>query len=136
MKKIIILICCFMMVLSISTVGVSASNYDISLCSNNVGNTDSVFYIDDNGEAAVSVGYFGYPGITTGATITTKLQKQNGSSWDDVIEWTDGATGFMFSNEHILQLYERGTYRVQIEYVVSGSGGADDVITEEYFQTY
>lgn len=137
MKKIIALVFCCVLLAGVSTVNVSANDdYGISLCYNNVMFTNSIFDISETGTANISINYFGYPGITTGATITTKLQKQNGTSWDDVEEWREEAIGDMFSEEYSIRLTERGTYRVQIEYVIYGSGGSGDVIDEEFLRTY
>jgi hypothetical protein len=49
----------------------------ISLFNNNTASTSTNFSITDTGEARVRVNYEGYPGVTTGATITVKIEKRN-----------------------------------------------------------
>ena len=49
---------------------------DISLCNNNTAMMHSGFAISETGEASVLVNYEGYTDVTTGATITIKIEKR------------------------------------------------------------
>ena len=105
---------------------------DISLLNNNTFLTSTNFVILDTGEAIVAVNYEGYTDITTGATITIKIEKKTLLFfWSDVIDETITAVGESYFNEFHYQLEDKGTYRCTVVYTVSGTGGADDVLTFE-----
>lgn len=109
----------------------------ISLFNNNTADYYTQFGISSNGEANVTVYYDGYPNITTGATITVKIEKRNLLVfWKDVVEETYSVSGVSYTNTYTYQLDKTGTYRCTVEYVISGAGGADDVITFEDTKTY
>lgn len=104
---------------------------------NNSNLIQTEFSISDTGDAAVVVNYEGYPNVTTGATISIKIEKRNLLVfWSDVIEDTIVVNGSHYANELHYQLNKTGTYRCTVEYVISGTGGADDVITFEDTQKY
>ena len=91
MKKLIAIILCAILFVGAFDTTTFASDADAGImpCFNNVGLIDSSFAIID-GEAIVLVSYMGYPGITTGAKITTKLEKRSFLFfWNDVTEWVD-----------------------------------------------
>ena len=50
--------------------------------------------------------------------------------------WTDAVNSYKYSNTFTTNLSSTGTYRVTVTYTVSGSGGADDVITKTQTVTY
>lgn len=105
---------------------------------NNTATAEMTFVIDINGLATVDYTCRGYRGITTKIVVDTKIERQNGSSWAEVenASWTDQSTLYFCTNEHEIQLTQRGTYKATVTYTVSGSGGATDVITKEYQCTY
>ncbi len=109
---------------------------------NNTATTNTTFTISSGGSAMVKVFYRGYSGVTTGGTITTKIQKYVSGSWQDVDigmpnnEWVDVSTSVFFTKTHTVQLQSTGIYRAVVEYVISGSGGSDDVINETVEYTY
>ena len=104
---------------------------------NNSNLIQTEFSISDTGDAAVVVNYEGYPNVTTGATISIKIEKRNLLVfWSDVIEDTIVVNGSHYANELHYQLNKTGTYRCTVEYVISGTGGADDVITFKDTKTY
>ena len=116
--------------MSISPFSVLATN--ISLFNNNVATTSSSFSISSDGEACVLVDYMGYKDITTGATINITIEKRTLLLfWNDVVTDTITCNNYHYTNEFYYQLENSGTYRCTIEYVISGNGGADDVITFE-----
>ena len=109
----------------------------ISLFNNNTSFHNTAFNISANGIAMVDVEYLGYENITTGATITVKIEKRNLLVfWKDVVEETYTVSGVSYYDTYTYQLDKTGTYRCTVEYVISGTGGADDVITFEDTKTY
>lgn len=135
MKRFIAILLCFVVILSCLGVVAFAANEDIALCNNNVMVTETSFYISSSGKAEIGVCYNGYPGITTGAKITTILEKSINGDWSEINRWVENT-----STDTFLDVYEpqltRGTYRITVEYVISGLGGPDDIITEEMTKTY
>ena len=110
---------------------------DIMPLNNNTNLTKTRFSISDTGEAVVSLNFEGYPNVTTGATISIKIEKRNFLLfWTDVVEETITVNNYYYENAFYYQLEDTGTYRCTVEYVISGTGGADDVITFEDTKTY
>lgn len=110
---------------------------DISLYNNNTAGMNSAFVITETGEAIVGVNYEGYPNVTTGATITIKIEKRTLLFfWSDVVDETITAVGDRYFNEFYYQLEDKGTYRCTVVYTISGTGGADDVLTFEDTEKY
>ena len=131
MKRRITFIVALLMIIALGTHAVVMAD-DASLYNNNTGMMNSSFVITETGEAIVGVNYEGYPNITTGATITIKIEKKTLLFfWSDVIDETITAVGDSYFNEFHYQLEDKGTYRCTVVYTVSGTGGADDVLTFE-----
>ncbi len=105
---------------------------------NNTATAEMTFVIDNSGLATVNYTCTGYRGITKKIVVDTKIERQNGSSWVEVenASWTDQSTLYYCTNEHEIQLTQRGTYKATVTYTVSGSGGATDVITRDLQYTY
>lgn len=145
MKKIIcLLLSCVFLFGAFSTVSYAetGSAYEVMPRLNNTAITNTGFVIDDNGTATIKVSYIGYEGITTGATIKVKLQKKFlFFFWQDVDLGSNGnmlqyeVVGDNYFNAYTLSL-SKGTYRIQVEYEIRGSGGSADVLTEEIERTY
>ena len=121
------------MILPICAAGNGATPYF-----NNAATVSANFVIQDSGEATVRLGYVGYEDYTTGATITSKLQKKVLWWWSDVngASWTDEAVGDYYNVEHSYQLTSRGTYRVVYEFEIRGTAGAADVISDTIEDKY
>ena len=136
MKRKICLFLSFLVLLTaIFSTSVFASN--TSLYNNNTMINNTSFTISDSGEARVSYKYEGYEDITTGAEITIKIEKRNFLFfWTDVVEETIVIAGESYTGIYKYQLSKTGTYKCTVTYIVSGTGGADDVITFEDTQTY
>ena len=143
MKKFTICLLCLLMIFSCTTIPAVAANEVISPYYNNVASVNTVFSISDSGTATVKLQYRGIVGTTTGATITTKIQKKTlGLIWTKVDigttnnEWVDTATGVTYSTTHSVTLPDTGTYRVVVNYEINGTGGAtdeiEDIRTAEY----
>ena len=137
MKKIISLLLCCIALLGAAPIE-SFADSGITPRYNNVLNANSSFAIDENGNANVAISYIGYEGITTGATITTTLEKKYLLFfWKDVDvgngtnSWVDVPTGSEFSTTHSVNV-SSGTYRVKIKFEIMGSGGETDVITKQH----
>ena len=137
MKKISICLLCMLMLFSYVTVPAAAANEGIMPCYNNVIETSTDFSISESGVAEVGISYDGITGVTTGATITTKIQKRSlGLIWTKVDigttnnEWVDIARLADYSTFHRVTLPGTGTYRVVVEYEITGTGGATDVIED------
>ena len=105
---------------------------DASTYNNNTLATATSFVISDVGRATVGYEYDGYTGITTGATITIVLEKRNFLFfWNEVLTDTVTVQAEYYADELVCHLTEKGTYRCKVTYVISGTAGADDVLTFE-----
>lgn len=136
MKRRITFIVALVMIIALGTHTVVMGD-DASLYNNNTGMMNSGFAITETGEAIVAVNYEGYTNVTTGATITIKIEKRTLLFfWSDVIDETITAVGDSYFNEFHYQLEDKGTYRCTVVYTVSGTGGADDVLTFEDTEKY
>ena len=135
MKKICLVLAFIFVFVNIMQFAVLAS--DIMPLNNNVLSTKTRFTISDTGEAIVSLNCEGYPNVTTGATISISIEKRNFLFfWSNIIEETITVEGSDYFEELQYQLEDSGTYKCTVEYVISGTGGADDVITYEEEQAF
>ena len=137
MKKVFVCMLCMLMLFSYTTIPAVAADEGITPYYNNVISTRTQFNISTSGNATVTVYYDGISGVTTGATITTKIQKRTlGFIWTKIDigtannEWVDAVTGADYSNTHSVALPGSGTYRAVVEYEITGTGGATDVIED------
>jgi hypothetical protein len=99
-----------------------------------VSSVKSVPAVDSSGNLYISISYTGYSGITTGAKITTYVQKRTlGIFWTKVNngqpnnEWVDNVSGSSNSVDHELQLSSTGTYRVTSEFVIYATTGSEPI---------
>jgi len=134
-RKKLLLLTLAIFILSIAIVPVYAVNDEIAPYFNNTATTTTGFDIDESGIAWVSAMYNGYTGITTGATITIKLEKKFLWWWNDVDNgWPDNTYVVEFTDvdnfvNYSLQLSKTGTYRATVVYTIYGTAGDPDVIT-------
>lgn len=139
LKKLVSLILANVLLLLIVFVPAKAAVQDeIAPCYNNVVTTNSTVSISSSGVATITNMYNGFQNITTKAVITTYIEKKTlGIFWSRVDigqtndEWVDTIYNYKYSGSHSVQLPSTGTYRVTVEYVIYGSGGAADTITKE-----
>ena len=104
---------------------------------NNANRADMEFSISDTGEAKVSVEYAGFSDVTTGATITVKIEKRNLLIfWNEVVNEVYYFREASHAETFVYQLEKPGTYRCTVDYLISGTGGLDDEITFQDTQTY
>ncbi len=134
-RKIYFLIAVILVLVTILNCSVWAS--DVTLYNNNTLTTITAFSISNDGTANVSVIYEGYPNITTGATINITIKKRTLLLfWSEVVSDSITVSGESYAEEFYYQLEDKGTYKCNVEYIVSGTGGADDVIPFEDTAVY
>ena len=110
---------------------------DITPYYNNTLRTDTSFMITENGEANVWIHYTGASDIATGATVRIKIEKRN-----LLVFWTEVIVDIHYFREashaetFVYQLEKSGTYRCTVEYLISGTGGADDEIVFQDTASY
>ena len=135
MKKISFIMAMIFVFMATCVNSVSAS--DISPYYNNTAITYTQFNISDTGEAHVDIEYTGRSGITTGATITVKIEKRNLLVfWNEVVNDVYYFREESHAETFVYQLEKTGTYRCTVDYLISGTGGLDDEITFQDTKTY
>lgn len=133
-KKIFLVVA---ILLFIATVNCTILASDVSLCNNNTLSTSTAFSISNDGTANVTVEYDGYPNITTGATINITIKKRTLLLfWSEVVSDSITVSAEYYGNEFYYQLEDKGTYKCNVEYIVSGTMGEDDVIPFEDTAVY
>lgn len=110
---------------------------------NNTSATDCAMKISSSGLMTIDYNIDGKPGITTKAVVTTYVEKKVlGLFWSRVDigttndEWVDTINNYEFTKKRTYQLSSSGTYRVNIEMVVYGSGGSADTINYQFKDSY
>ena len=144
LKKLVSLILANVLLLLIVFVPAKAAVQDeIAPCYNNVVSVSSVASVSSSGVLKVTNSYNGDSSVTSKAVITTYIEKKTlGIFWSRVDigqtddEWVDTIYNYKYSGSHSIQLPSTGTYRVTVEYVIYGSGGAADTITKEIEKNY
>ena len=136
-KSIFSLVLVFLTVLSVVAFPVSADDYGVMPCFNNVFEIDTGFSISTSGLAAIYVSYEGYEGITTGAKIEIKLERKTwGLFWSEVDTWTRIPGTVYYETEVTYQLTKTGTYRATVTYEIRGTAGESDTHTFQHEKTY
>jgi len=131
--KILSLIFVFMVLVSVFANSVQAA----STYTNNTISTSTNFQITDSGVVRVGLCYCGREGITTQAKITITISKRS-----YLFFWNKLETAIYYSDDiyyihvHESKVYSSGTYKCEVEYCISGTGGADDILTFEDTATY
>lgn len=109
---------------------------------NNTNYASVTFSISDTGKATFSLSCSGKSGITSKIVAVSYIQRKVGLIWVrvdnglDGKEWTDTVNGINLTKSHSLQLSKTGTYRVKVEFAVTGSGGSADEIVKTVTDTY
>lgn len=144
LKKLVSLILANVFLLLIVFVPAKAAvQEEIAPCYNNVLTASSTATISSSGVITVNNTYTGSQSVTTKAIITTYIEKKIlGIFWSRVDigqtndEWVDTIYNYKYSGSHSVQLPSTGTYRVNVEYVIYGSGGSADTITKTIEKNY
>ena len=132
-KKILSLMLSFMILVTVLVTSVQAA----STYNNQTSMTNTNFMITEDGVAKVGLCYEGHEGLMTNAKITITISKRQ-----YLFFWSrlETATFYSTENDYIhtyeCQLYSKGTYKCEVEYCISGTGGADDILTFEDTDTY
>lgn len=90
----------------------------------------------ENGVVIIGAEFYGLAGVTTSATIESKIQRKILFWWFDVNNgqtnntWVDTFSTWYGRAQHTLGISESGSYRAVIKYTISGSGGSDDIIED------
>ncbi len=119
--------------LSTSIVPVLAA--DIMPYYNNVISVKSDAWVS-NGELSIWYNYTGNSDTTKAVITTTVERKTLLFFWSDVDEWVDTVYDTTYYNTTTIPLEKTGTYRVTVEYVFYGTGGAADTVTHEFEVKY
>lgn len=122
---------------------ISAKAAGITPYYNNTQTAVMYMSIDDNGLMTITYRYSGLPSSTTGATITTYIEKKTlGLFWTRVDigtsdnQWVDTVSSYTYTGSRTHQLSASGTYRTTVTYEVYGTNGPADTITCEDTATY
>ena len=125
-----------------TTVGVIVASSNGTRFNNTI-LASSVADVSSSGLLTVTNQYQGISGKTTKGEITTYIEKKTwGLFWKRVDigepnnEWYDVIYNYVYAGDHTFQLPSKGTYRITVVYVISGSGGAPDTITRTIKKTY
>lgn len=124
-------------VIAMSTFSAFAAAQMVEPYFNNTMDASNTVSISSSGKLTIKNNFLAYDNYFSKAIITTYVEKkvlglfwsrvdigQNNNKWIDVI-YESLYTGF-----HYFQLSDKGTYRVTSEFVVYGSGGPADTLTE------
>lgn len=143
MKKLIALFLAIVTLLICSGMSMltSAEN-EVTPYYNNTNSASLTFAISSSGKATFDLACTGMSGITSKIVAVSYIQRKVGLIWIrvdnglDGKEWTDISNGTNLTKSHSLQLSKTGTYRVKVEFTVSGSGGSADEIVRTVTDTY
>lgn len=102
---------------------------------NNTLMTNENFIITD-GVAYIGVAYTGYENVTTRAFISITLQRKTLFWWSEEATMSIGLNGWINSTSETIELSKTGSYRVIINYKISGSGGEDDELSVTLYDEY
>lgn len=137
MKKTKLLSFVMAVIMCVSLLASVAQAASASTYNNNTLRTSTAFNIRDNGQADVYTSYTGWEDVMTEATITITIKKRSFLLfWNEVTTHTLYSTEIEYANTYTYQLSSSGTYKCEVEYVISGTGGEDDVITFEDTASY
>ncbi len=129
LSMILLLCTVFMTMAGYCRTASAAMNY------NNAITTDVIASFDSSGRIHAVLSVEGINGTTTNIEADLYVEKRiMGVFWKKVDigctnnVWHDATTSYNYSNEFISPVLSSGTYRVNVTFTVSGSGGSPDVI--------
>ena len=130
LSMILLLCTVFMTMAGYCRTASAAMNY------NNAVNATADSYFASNGKIHAELSVSGIAGTTTSIEADLYVEKRiMGVFWKKVDigctnnVWHDATTSYNYSNDFISPVLSSGTYRVNVTFTVSGSGGSPDVIT-------
>lgn len=133
MKKFFTFILAIIFIVSVFSVIVQAA----SVYTNHTIRTNTMFIISETGLADVYTSYYARENVMTEATITITIKKRTLLFfWNEVTTHTLYSTEYDYNNSFEYQLSEKGTYKCEVEYVISGTAGEADVLPFEDTVTY
>lgn len=110
---------------------------------NNTSHTSCAMKINESGLMTIDYSIDGKPGLMTKAVITTNIEKRTlGLFWSKVDigtrnnEWTDTTSSCLYTKKRTYQLSSSGTYRINVEIKVYGSGGTADTVNYQLKDSY
>ena len=116
----------------IATTVQAASTY-----TNQTISTATCFDISESGLTTVTLCYEGREGLMTNAKITVTLSKRRYLFfWDTFETAMFYSTDCDYAREYKTNLPSSGTWKCEVKYCISGTGGADDILTFEDTATY
>ncbi len=140
---IVIMVLCLSVTSFVTASSATAIPEEIMPLYNNTSATDCAMKISSSGLMTIDYNIDGKPGVTTRAVVTTYVEKRVlGLFWSRVDigttndEWVDTIYDYEFTKKRTYQLSSSGTYRVNIEMVVYGSGGSADTINYQFKDSY
>lgn len=110
---------------------------------NNTNNTSLDCSVSSGGQLSAVLAVTGIKGTTSRISVELYVEKRVLLVFWSRVDigcpnnvWTDAVNSYNYGNTFTTNLSSTGTYRVTVTYTVSGSGGADDVITKTQTVTY
>ena len=121
----------------VMSVFVPMKKAEAAMMYNNTSSATARCSIDSNGNLSVALKVTGYSGITQRIEVALYVEKRVlGIFWSRVDIgcpnniWTDSKTGYTYTNTFSHHLGSTGTFRVNVTFTVSGTGGSNDIITK------
>ena len=137
MKLVICFLLCFTTLFA-NPVNSSVEKNGISPYLNNSSSINTTFSVNSNGLAQIVLNYRGNDQQSAGAKITTQLQKRFLLVfWTNVDGgyWVDESNQSSYTAIHTLAV-EKGTYRVNVEYLLYGTDGSTETVSDQVEYTY
>ena len=125
------------LIMAMSAFSAFAAAQTVEPCFNNVERVSNHAEVSSSGKLTATNRYTADANVFSKAIITTYVEKKVlGLFWSRVDigqtdnKWIDVRYDNVYTGTHSVQLSDKGTYRVTSEFVVYGSGGPADTVTE------
>ena len=125
------------LIMAMSAFSAFAVAQTVEPCFNNVVRVSNQAEVSSSGKLTATNRYTADANVFSKAIITTYVEKKVlGLFWSRVDigqtndKWIDVIYECLYTGFHYFQLSDKGTYRVTSEFVVYGSGGPADTVTE------
>ena len=134
-KKVVCIAVAFVM--AMSTFSAFAAAQMVEPYFNNTVTASNRASVSSSGELTITNSFTAGKNVFSKAIVTTYVEKKVlGLFWSRVDigqtdnKWIDVRYDNVYDGTHSVQLSDKGTYRVTTEFVVYGSGGPADTVTE------